>query len=70
MEQFGKFRNRFGSGYDDPFFPTAVATSNAGSTHNIGLSGFSDNNYNLTGSTTGTLTIGKRDITADVNNAS
>ena len=28
--------------------PTAVATSNAGSTHNIGLSGFSDNNYNLT----------------------
>ncbi|MBL8639002.1 MAG: filamentous hemagglutinin N-terminal domain-containing protein [Alphaproteobacteria bacterium] len=50
--------------------PTATATSNAGTTHAISLSGFSDNNYNLTGSTAGTLTIGKRDITATVNNAS
>jgi hypothetical protein len=33
--------------------PTALATSNAGTTHNINLTGFSDNNYNLTGSTAG-----------------
>ncbi len=50
--------------------PTATATSNAGTTHAISLSGFSDNNYNLTSSTAGTLTINKRNITATVNNAS
>lgn len=50
--------------------PTAVATSNAGTTHNIDISGFSDNNYNLTGFTPGTLTINKRDITAIVGNKS
>ena len=50
--------------------PTATVTSNAGTTHTIALSGFSDNNYNLTGATNGTLTINKRDITATVNNAS
>ena len=49
--------------------PTAVATSNAGSTHNIGLSGFSDNNYNLTGSTAGTLTIDQGALTLRVANA-
>ena len=50
--------------------PTATATSNAGTLHTISLSGFSDDNYNLTGYTTGSLSINKRDITATVNNAS
>lgn len=50
--------------------PTALANSNAGTSHNITLSGFSDNNYNLTSSTAGTLSIIKRDITATVNDAS
>ena len=49
---------------------TANINTNAGTSHNITLTGFSDNNYNLTGSTSGTLTINKRDITASVNNAS
>jgi filamentous hemagglutinin family protein len=44
--------------------PTAIATSNAGTTHAITLTGFSDNNYNLTTNTSGTLTIDKRLITA------
>jgi filamentous hemagglutinin family protein len=44
--------------------PTAVATSNAGTTHSITISGFLDNNYNLTGFTAGTLTINKRNMTA------
>jgi filamentous hemagglutinin family protein len=50
--------------------PTALATSNAGTTHNINLTGFSDNNYNLTGSTAGVLTISKRNITATVGSVS
>ena len=44
--------------------PTATNTSNAGTTHAINISGFNDNNYNVTGFTAGTLTINKRDITA------
>jgi hypothetical protein len=49
--------------------PTAIATSNAGTTHAINLTGFLDNNYNLTTNNSGTLTIDKRDITASVNDA-
>ncbi len=45
---------------------TATSTSNAGTPHTIALSGFSDNNYNLTSTTNGTLTIAKRDITATI----
>src|SRR5262249_300833 len=36
---------------------TAPLSANAGTTHAIDLTGFSDNNYNLTGYTAGTLTI-------------
>ncbi len=49
---------------------TAASTANAGTTHAISISGFSDNNYNLVSSTDGTLTILKRDITATVGNRS
>ena len=49
--------------------PTAIATSNAGTTHAITLSGFNDNNYNLVSSTDGTLTITKANLTLTVNNA-
>jgi hypothetical protein len=45
---------------------TATTSSNAGSAQTITLTGFSDNNYNLTGSTAGTLTINKRTVTANV----
>ena len=54
-------------GYD---FTTSAAASNAGTTHDINLTGFNDNNYNLTGFASGTLTINKRDITATVGNTS
>lgn len=50
--------------------PSATNTSNAGTTHTIAISGFNDNNYNLLSSTTGTLSIVKRDITASINNSS
>ena len=50
--------------------PTLTATSNAGSSEVVTITGFSDNNYNLTTITDGALTITKRDITAVVNNAS
>ncbi|HAJ90266.1 MAG TPA: hypothetical protein DCM27_04535, partial [Rhodospirillaceae bacterium] len=43
--------------------PTALLTSNAGTSHAINLS-VTDNNYNLTGYTAGTLAITKRDVTA------
>ncbi|MBL8641495.1 MAG: filamentous hemagglutinin N-terminal domain-containing protein [Alphaproteobacteria bacterium] len=48
--------------------PTATALSNAGTTHAINLS-VTDDNYNLIGSPTGTLTILKRDVTAIWNSA-
>jgi hypothetical protein len=48
--------------------PTATALSNAGTTHAIHLS-VTDDNYNLIGSPTGTLTILKRDVTAIWNSA-
>ena len=50
--------------------PTALATSNAGGSYAINLTGFSDNNYNLTTNNAGILSITKRDITATVNNTS
>jgi hypothetical protein len=37
--------------------PTAITTSNAGTSHAVNISGFSDNNYNLTGFTAGNLNI-------------
>jgi hypothetical protein len=49
--------------------PTALATSNAGTTHNIGITGFSDNNYNLTGYAAGALTINKASLTLRVADA-
>ena len=37
--------------------PTALVNSNAGTSHAVTISGFSDNNYNLTGFTAGNLSI-------------
>jgi hypothetical protein len=49
--------------------PTYSVTSNAGTTHNINLTGFSDNNYNLAGSTAGVLSIDKATLTLRVADA-
>jgi hypothetical protein len=49
--------------------PTALATSNAGTTHAINLTGFSDNNYNLTTNNSGTLTINQAPLTVSVQDA-
>lgn len=45
---------------------SAGVIANAGSAQLISITSFSDNNYNLTGYTPGTLTITKRDISATV----
>ncbi len=49
---------------------SATSTANAGTTHAISIASFNDNNYNLTTSTNGTLTITKAQLTAVVNNQS
>jgi hypothetical protein len=49
---------------------TPTATSNAGTTQTITITSFNDNNYNLTSTVAGILSVIKRDITAVVNNSS
>lgn len=50
--------------------PSLTATSNAGSSEAITITSFSDNNYNLTTVTDGTLTITKAMLTATAQNTS
>jgi hypothetical protein len=44
--------------------PTALATSNAGTSHAVNILGFSDDNYNLTGFTAGNLGINALPVVA------